>query len=82
MTPYFRPLVGWLVDRSVGLSEFLTGRVVTLPCSYRSTCYHGIFVSGASDRIPAGQELQAEISRLPTEVICTDCSLNMYVQSV
>ena len=41
MTPHVRLLVGWLVGRSVGRSvchNFLKGREVTLPCSYRSTC--------------------------------------------
>ena len=35
-------LVGWSVDRSVGLSvchNFLEGQEVSLPCSYQSTCF-------------------------------------------
>ena len=35
-------LLGWLIGPLVGMSvchNFLTGREVTLPCSYRSTCF-------------------------------------------
>ena len=40
-------MVGWLVSLSVGWSfrhDFLNGRKVTLPCSYRSTCYSSTLI--------------------------------------
>ena len=39
MSLHVRLLNGWMVRLSVGLSYFLKGREVTLPCSYRSTCF-------------------------------------------
>ena len=64
--------VCWLVVRFVGpllgrsvVTIFSKGMVVTLPCSYRSTC----FPNKSADRCPAGRApslpLQQAVLRLP-----------------
>ena len=57
MTPHARLSVGWLVGWSVGLwvgrpvcHNFLTGREVTLPCSYWNKClFTGFAVTSFSE---------------------------------
>ena len=49
--PLFSCSVGWLVGRSVG-HDFLKGREISLPCSYKSTCFKLSYTIGILKRLP------------------------------